>query len=147
MTRALRLDHLTEVRQLGVRNITSEPQTNAGGKIAEVRTVREIRSIGIDAMLDAWDPNRTYYLTFDIDAIDPSIAPGTTTPVPGGLSFEEAKDLAFALGHRFDFIGFDFVEVNPERDPFGNTELIALEMVLTFLGGQFERRRKVGRPS
>src|SRR5205814_1088872 len=58
-------------------------------------------------------PDRVY-ISFDIDALDPSLCPGTGTPVPGGLSFNHAAMLLDALrqsGKRV--VGFDLVEVCP----------------------------------
>jgi len=58
------------------------------------------------------------YVSFDIDGLDPSLCPHTGTPVPGGLSFQEAVYLVAAVvrsGRRL--VGFDLVEVAP--DPAG----------------------------
>lgn len=52
-----------------------------------------------------------YYVTFDVDAINPAEAPSTGTPVPGGLSFHLALELLLAVVERRRVIGFDFVEV------------------------------------
>jgi agmatinase len=61
------------------------------------------------------------YLTFDIDCLDPSAAPGTGTPVPGGLSSYQALAILRAL-KGMDFTGMDVVEVSP---PFDHAELTA----------------------
>ncbi len=47
------------------------------------------------------------YITFDIDALDPAIAPGTGTPEPGGFSYYEAKDILLAVCARCNVIGMD----------------------------------------
>src|SRR5574340_447872 len=60
---------------------------------------------------------REVYVTFDVDGLDPTLCPGTGTPVPGGLSFHEASHLLGALassGRRI--VGFDLVEVAPTPD-------------------------------
>lgn len=57
------------------------------------------------------------HISFDIDGLDPTLCPNTGTPVPGGLSFEEATYLltrVAASGRRI--IGFDLVEVSPGKD-------------------------------
>jgi agmatinase len=61
------------------------------------------------------------YLTFDIDCLDPSAAPGTGTPVPGGLSSYQALAILRAL-KGMDFAGMDVVEVSP---PFDHAEMTA----------------------
>jgi agmatinase len=59
--------------------------------------------------------DRPLYVTFDIDAVDPAFAPGTGTPVPGGLSAREA--LQFLRGLKgLRLVGMDLVEVCPALD-------------------------------
>jgi N1-aminopropylagmatine ureohydrolase len=53
------------------------------------------------------------YLTFDIDAFDPSLVPGTGTPEPGGLDWYEVMDLLSAVAAQRTIIGFDVVELSP----------------------------------
>ena len=53
------------------------------------------------------------YVTFDLDALDPSILPGTGTPEPGGLDWYEAVDLLAAVAKRKRIVGFDVVELAP----------------------------------
>jgi agmatinase len=64
------------------------------------------------------------YLTFDIDGIDPAFAPGTGTPVPGGLTSFEAFDMMSAL-RGLRIIGGDVVEVAPVYDSSNITSLLA----------------------
>jgi len=61
------------------------------------------------------------YLTFDIDCLDPTFAPGTGTPVPGGLSTYQALAIIRAL-KGLDFLGMDVVEVSP---PYDHSEITA----------------------
>ncbi|MCP4334590.1 MAG: agmatinase [Gammaproteobacteria bacterium] len=61
------------------------------------------------------------YLTFDIDCLDPTFAPGTGTPVPGGLSTYQALAIIRALKGK-DFLGMDVVEVSP---PYDHSEITA----------------------
>jgi len=53
------------------------------------------------------------YISFDIDGLDPSIAPGTGTPEPGGMTYRQAVELIFAVGRARNVIGGDMVEVIP----------------------------------
>lgn len=72
------------------------------------------------------------YLTFDIDALDPAFAPGTGTPVPGGLNSNQALEILRAL-RGVNFIGMDVVEVAPDYDPSEITALIAAQLALEYL--------------
>jgi agmatinase len=68
------------------------------------------------------------YVTIDIDVLDPSIAPGTGAPEPGGIT---VPDLLEALRHlgAARVIGFDLVEVSPRWDPSGRTAVTAAALV------------------
>lgn len=71
------------------------------------------------------------YLTFDIDCLDPSFAPGTGTPIPGGLSTLQALEIIRALGKRrfgLNIVGMDLVEVAPCYDQSQTTALAAAQI-------------------
>ncbi|HSN87260.1 MAG TPA: arginase family protein, partial [Thermoanaerobaculia bacterium] len=144
MSRAVGLDHITGIHQVGIRGITPVPQTRAGGKVRQSLTPGMLRRHGVAAFLEALPADRSYYVTLDIDALDPGFAPGTSTPLPGGLTFEEVKALLTGIATSRACAGFDLVEVNPERDLNDITAITALELVLTFLGAHFRRRKEEG---
>src|SRR5579863_5346163 len=72
------------------------------------------------------------YVSFDIDALDPSIAPGTGTPEAGGLTMREAQALVRGL-RGLDLIGADVVEVAPPFDPGTNTALCGATILYELL--------------
>lgn len=72
------------------------------------------------------------YLTFDIDCLDPSYAPGTGTPVVGGLTTHQATSIIQGLG-AMDFVAMDLVEVAPIYDIGEITALAAATLMLDFL--------------
>ena len=72
------------------------------------------------------------YLSFDIDGLDPSVAPGTGTPEPGGLS--SAQGLQIIRGcSGLNLVGGDLVEVSPPYDTTGNTALLAANLIFEML--------------
>ena len=72
------------------------------------------------------------YLTFDVDCLDPAFAPGTGTPVVGGLSTRLARQILRGLT-AIDFVGMDVVEVAPAYDVAEITSLAAATLALDFL--------------
>lgn len=91
----------------------------------EILTAPWVHRNGIDAVLDvvrARVGDAPCYLSFDIDGLDPAFAPGTGTPVPGGLASWQALELVRGLGE-LDLIGMDVVEVSP---PYDHAEITAL---------------------
>jgi agmatinase len=73
--------------------------------------------------------NRDAYVTFDIDCIDPAFAPGTGTPVAGGLSSAQALALWRGICPHLKLVGADVVEVAPAYDSAGVTALAAATLV------------------
>jgi len=72
------------------------------------------------------------YLSFDIDGLDPSVAPGTGTPEPGGLT--SAQGLEIIRGcYGLNLTGGDLVEVSPPYDITGNTSLLAANLIFEML--------------
>ena len=72
------------------------------------------------------------YLSFDIDGLDPSVAPGTGTPEPAGLMTSQGLEIirgCFGL----NLVGADLVEVSPPYDTTGNTALMAANLVFEML--------------
>ena len=77
-------------------------------------------------------PDVPTYLSFDIDGLDPSVAPGTGTPEPAGLTGSQGLEIirgCFGL----NLVGCDLVEVSPPYDPSGNTALLAANLVFEML--------------
>lgn len=80
------------------------------------------------------------YLTFDIDCLDPAFAPGTGTPVAGGLSSAQAQQVLRGLVP-LNLVGMDVVEVAPSYDPAGITALAAAHVTAEMLCLLAARRR------
>jgi agmatinase len=76
---------------------------------------------------------RPTYITFDIDGVDPAFAPGTGTPVPGGLTSREAIALLRGLAG-VDVVGMDLVEVCPPFDHADVTSYLAAHLLFEGLG-------------
>ena len=76
--------------------------------------------------------NRPAYLSFDIDGLDPSVAPGTGTPEPGGLTAAQGLEIIRGC-HGLNLIGADLVEVSPPYDLTGNTALLAANLIFEML--------------
>jgi agmatinase len=80
------------------------------------------------------------YLTFDIDCLDPAFAPGTGTPVAGGLSSHQALSIIRGLG-TIDWVGMDVVEVAPAYDSAEITAIAAATIAYDWLCLMAEKKR------
>ena len=122
------VDPATSV-QVGLR--TENPDT-LGFNIIDAPQVHER---GIEAVADEVRHrlgSRPVYLTFDIDCLDPSCAPGTGTPVCGGLTSHQALSILRAL-EGLNIIGMDIVEVAPMFDVGEITSLAASHIAMEML--------------
>jgi agmatinase len=113
----------------------------------------EVTSRGLDAVLTealvlAGDDCDGFFLSVDIDVVDPGAAPGTGTPEPGGLSARQLLDAVLRLAMTGALVGMDVVEVSPPYDHAEVTAYLANRVVLEALGGvAWRRRRERGEPA
>jgi agmatinase len=99
------------------------------------------RGAWIAQAMEALGPaGRPLYLSIDVDGLDPGIMPGTGTPEPGGLTWSDATELLQAAADRFRVVGFDVVEVIPEKDRI-LSEYVAARLVYKVIG-YVERARR-----
>ena len=133
------------VAQVGIRGYESpeffEFADETGLSLYSIRDVERdgIESAVESAVEDAAADADAVYVTFDIDSIEPSVAPGTGTPEPGGLSASQALTVMETLG-KHDAVGAaDLMEVAPELDPTDNTARLGAYLLTTLLEQKFAR--------
>ncbi len=76
-----------------------------------------------------YDIKGPVYVSIDMDVFDPSVAPGVSTPAPGGMIPEEFFDLLREIGKRMEVVGFDVVETCPPHDDSDMTSILSAEVV------------------
>ncbi len=125
--------------QVGIRTTNDEPLgfnifdadwVHTNGVEALVKQIRKILN------------NRKTYLTFDIDCVDPAFAPGTGTPVCGGLSSAQALQILRSL-RGLNLVGMDLVEVSPPYDHAEITSLLGAFIAYDFIA-LYAARHKLG---
>ena len=120
---------VTKSAQVGIR--THNPDT-LGITIIDAREVHETGPSAVATKVREIVGNSPVYLSFDIDGLDPGFAPGTGTPVWGGLSSGQAaiflRDLA-----GINLVGGDIVEVSPPYDPTGATAIAAAHVAMELI--------------
>jgi len=89
--------------------------------------------------------DRPFYLTFDIDAVDPAFAPGTGTPEPGGMTSTDLLWACRTVAAELELVGAEVVEVIPTAVGSADvTALVADRVVREILNGIALRRRSDG---
>jgi arginase len=126
------------VALVGIRDLDEGERKLLRGVGARVFTMSEIDRIGIERAvreaLDRVGGGGFVHVSFDVDVLDPEIAPGVGTPVRGGLTYREAH-LALELVAESRLAGsLEVVEVNPILDRENTTALTAVELVASALG-------------
>jgi arginase len=104
-----------------------------------VFTMRELDELGMKKVLKealgvAGDGVKEVHLSFDVDSMDPREAPGTGTPVNGGLTYREAHLAMEMLSDSRLVTSAEFVEVNPILDSANHTAELAVELILSLFG-------------
>ena len=115
--------------QVGIRTTNDDPM---GFTIIDAIACHQARPDEIAARIKAIVGDRPVYLTFDIDGLDPSCAPGTGTPVVGGLFTWQALAILRGLAG-INLVGMDVVEVSPAYDHAEITALAAATVALQLL--------------
>lgn len=147
MRRAAEQDHVTGLTQLGIRNVSStarEGYEDARARGSSILSVRQVRKLGLEGVLERIPSDARIYVTLDIDGFDPSIAPGTGTPSHGGFLYYEVMEILQAVAKRQEIVGIDLVEVAPAYDPSGVTGFLAAQVLLNLLGYIFAARKARG---
>ncbi len=118
--------------QVGIRTLNAHQRAQAsrfGVEIHEMRDLSGVAAIAFDGPV---------YLSFDLDALDPAFAPGVSHFEPGGLSTREV--LSIIHNFKGTLIGADIVELNPHRDPYGMTAMVAAKIAKEIMGRMIEAR-------
>lgn len=121
--------------QIGIRGPLAAGQDLDFVKKHQIRvcTVDEIRK-SLDAFLGSLPQflNGPTYISFDVDCLDPAYAPGTGTPVVGGLTSYETQKILRALQVK-NLVGGDIVEISPPFDPSDITSLVGVDVMFELM--------------
>ena len=137
MRRASEKKYVSGLTQIGIRNVSSTAKDgyiDAREKGSKIFSVRHLRQMGINKILNEIPKNKRYYLTIDIDAFDPSIASGTGTPSHGGFYYYEVLELIDGIIKQGSVVGLDLVEVAPDYDLTNSTSTLAAQLLMNTIG-------------
>lgn len=124
---------------IGARSIDRQEKENIRKKGLKVVTMKELdmrgmKSVMEEALARAADGAEGFHCSFDLDVVDPQVAPGVGTPVRGGITYRESHLAMEMVYDSRRLLSLELVEVNPVLD-FGNsTGLLAVELICSALG-------------
>ncbi len=142
MRRAAEKNYVSGLTQLGIRNVSStakEGYEQARLMGSDIISVRQARQMGMVNVVNRIPKDERLYISIDIDAFCPSIAPGTGTPSHGGFLYYEVLEILKNVADRNHIVGADLVEVAPDYDASGSTATLAAQVLLNFLGFIFSK--------
>ena len=127
-----------EIRQIGVRSVDEGERRlvrEVGLDIYDMRYIDEIgmRQVMTQALYGL-DENTHLHVSFDVDFLDPSIAPGVGTTVPGGPNYREAQLVMEMIADTGRLGSLDIVELNPAFDQHNMTAQLAVDLVESLFG-------------
>ena len=120
---------------IGARSIDEAEKDNVKYSGVTVFTTQDIKEKGIETIMDeafkiAGYKTKGIHISYDLDIIDPDIAPGVSVPEFDGINEEEAMQInEYIINHMKSVLSYDLVEFNPLRDVDRKTEQIALNLL------------------
>lgn len=137
MRRISEMDHFDKMAQIGIRGFGSSRRTDfedarAYGSV--LVSAKEANRMGAEELAAKIPDSEFYYITIDIDGLEPGIAAATGTPAPGGLWYDTINDLLYEISKKGKIIGFDLVEVAPQQDTSEVTERTAAMLIMNLMG-------------
>jgi arginase len=132
---ALRAD---EIRQIGIRSVDEGEKRLVKEHGLDVYDMRYIDEVGMkramEEALDGVDADTHVHVSFDVDFLDPGIAPGVGTTVPGGPNYREAQLVMEMIADSGRMGSLDIVELNPILDARNSTAVLAVDLVESLFG-------------
>ena len=124
---------------IGIRNLDDLEKERIRDSRVHLFTMRDIDHHGIAdvmarALTIAGGDTLGIHVSFDLDACDPTVAPGVGTPVKGGLNYREAHTLMEMTADTGRLLALDLVEVNPILDSQNQTAVLGAELILSAMG-------------
>ena len=144
MRRASEMGHVERIVQVGLRGVGSARTSDVADARAAgnlLVTAREFRARGVEWVLGQLPLGGPIFIAFDLDGLDPSVAPAVSGVSPGGLSYDEAGDLLGGVAERCRVVGAAFTELVPALDVNGISALVVVRQVMRLLAGLDRNRR------
>ena len=139
--------HPSWVRQIGIRSVDAGEKRFVHEQVLDVFDMRYIDEMGLRATMEqalaGLDHDTHLHVSFDVDFLDPDIAPGVGTQVPGGPTYREAQLCMEMIADTRRLASLDVVELNPAFDVRNRTAALAVDLIESLFGKSTLVRRPV----
>jgi arginase len=137
------------VRQIGIRSVDEGEKRFVHEQGLDVFDMRYVDEMGMrqtmTQALAGLDADTHLHVSFDVDFLDPDIAPGVGTQVPGGPTYREAQLCMEMIADTRRLASLDVVELNPAFDVHNRTAVLAVDLIESLFGKSTLVRRPVWR--
>jgi agmatinase len=137
------MEHVLSLTQIGIRSLRSTMQEfiDARAEGSRIVTMDEVYRHGPSGFVfDTLPKDEKVYVSIDVDVFDMPLIPGCVSAEPGGMTYQELRDILRAIAEHMEVVGFDFVEVNPQLDVgTGITSYLGAHTMVEFLGAICEQ--------
>ena len=119
MRRASEMAHVSAIHQVGIRSYGSATEkdiSDAKNWGVQIYLAKDIHEKGIDWFLNSLPNSGKFFITLDVDGLDPSILPGTVALSPGGLDWRQTVACFEGISKKGKIIGLNIVELAPKND-------------------------------
>ena len=119
MRRASEMAHVSAIHQVGIRSYGSATEkdiNDAKNWGVQIYLAKDIHEKGIDWFLSSLPNSGKFFITLDVDGLDPSILPGTVALSPGGLDWRQTVACFEGISKKGKIIGLNIVELAPKND-------------------------------
>ena len=143
MRRLREMPWVRDIREIGLRGPGSARPADAQAARAAGNVLikaDEVHERGVEHVIERLERDARYYITVDVDGLDPSAAPGTPWPLPGGLTFYETASLLRGVAARGRIVGMDVCELAPSLDVNGLTALTVARLLMNVMGVSARRQ-------
>jgi arginase len=127
-----------QIRQVGIRSVDAGEKRLIKEHALDVYDMRYIDEVGMkramEQALAGMDADTHLHVSFDVDFLDPGIAPGVGTLVPGGPNYREAQLVMEMIADSGRMASLDIMELNPALDTRNATALLAVDLVESLFG-------------
>ena len=127
-----------DIRQIGIRSVDAGEKRLVKEHGLDIYDMRYIDEIGMkramEEALEGIDADTHVHVSFDVDFLDPAIAPGVGTTVPGGPNYREAQLVMEMIADAGSLGSVDIVELNPAFDEHNKTAILAVDLVESLFG-------------
>ena len=135
----------SNIRQIGIRSVDAGERKLVHDIGLEILDMRYIDEVGmrraISEALSGMDDNTHLHVSFDVDFLDPAIAPGVGTTVPGGPNYREAQLCMEMIADSGRLASLDVMELNPAFDNHNQTARLAVDLIESLFGKSTLMRR------